>query len=81
MAKRGNRSLHLSPSMGVNCFAGCTYEAILESVGIDRVIESVGIDRVIDLVGEKEVIKRIGLDRWLANLSAAERREVKRRLR
>jgi hypothetical protein len=31
-------------------------------------------------VGEKELIKRIGLDRLLASLSPAERRELKRRL-
>ena len=49
-------------------------------MGLDQVIEQVGHDRLINLMGEKEVIKRIGLDRWLANLSAAERREVKRRL-
>jgi hypothetical protein len=35
---------------------------------------------MIELMGEKEMVKRIGLDRWLANLSAAERRELKRRL-
>lgn len=55
-------------------------EHVIEQVGLDRVIDQVGLDRVIEHVGEKEVIKRIGLERWLANLSAAERRELKRRL-
>lgn len=53
---------------------------VLESIGIEQVIEQVGIDRVIETLGEKEVIRRIGLDRFLANLSPAERRELKRRL-
>ncbi len=52
----------------------------VESLGLDRVIEQVGIDRVIEQVGEKELIQRIGLDRFLANLSPAQRRELKRRL-
>jgi hypothetical protein len=52
----------------------------IEYLGLDRVIEQVGLDRVIEQVGEKEVVKRIGLERWLAHLSPAERRELKRRL-
>ncbi|HEV3261114.1 MAG TPA: hypothetical protein VG013_29955 [Gemmataceae bacterium] len=52
----------------------------IEMLGLDRVIEQVGIDRLIEQCGEREVIKRIGLDRWLANLTSAERRELKRRL-
>lgn len=55
-------------------------DRVIEQVGIDRVIEQVGIDRVIAQLGEREVIKRIGLDRLVANLSPAERRELKRRL-
>jgi hypothetical protein len=55
-------------------------DRVIEQVGLDRVIEQVGLDRVIERVGEKEVIKRIGVERWLANLSPAERRELKRRL-
>jgi hypothetical protein len=52
----------------------------IESLGLEEVIEQVGIDRVIEQVGEKELIKRIGMERLLANLSPAERRELKRRL-
>ena len=55
-------------------------DRIINTVGINRVIELCGLQRVIDEVGEKEVIKHIGLDRWLANLSPAERKELKRRL-
>jgi hypothetical protein len=55
-------------------------DRVIEQVGLDRVIEQVGLDRVIAEVGKKEVIKRISLDDWLANLSPAERRELKRRL-
>jgi hypothetical protein len=49
-------------------------------LGLDHVIEQVGLDRVIEQVGVKEVVKRIGVERLLANLSPAERRELKRRL-
>jgi len=55
-------------------------DRVLEQVGIDRVIEQVGIDRLIEQVGEKEVIRHFGLDRLLASLSTAERKELKRRL-
>jgi hypothetical protein len=53
---------------------------VLEQVGIRRVLDEVGIRRVLDEVGEKEIVKEIGLERILASLSAAERRELKRRL-
>jgi hypothetical protein len=53
---------------------------VLEQVGIRRVIEVVGIERVLDEMGDKEVAKRMGLERFLATLTAAERRELKRRL-
>ena len=62
---------------------------VLEQVGIRRVIEEVGIQRVLDEVGirrvlneadKREVLKQIGLEGILANLSVADRRELKRRL-
>lgn len=52
----------------------------IEYLGLDKVIEQVGIARVIEHLPEKEIVKHLGLDRLLANLSAAERRELKRRL-
>jgi hypothetical protein len=52
----------------------------IESLGLATVIEQVGIDRVIEELGDREIVKRIGVDRLLASLSAAERRELKRRL-
>jgi hypothetical protein len=55
-------------------------DRVIAQVGIDRVIAQVGIDRVIAHLGDREVIRRIGLDRLLASLSPAERRELKRRL-
>jgi hypothetical protein len=55
-------------------------DRVIEQVGLDRVIEQVGPDRVIEQLGAKEVVKRLGLDRLLASLSPAERRELKRRL-
>ncbi len=55
-------------------------DRVIEEVGIDRVVQQVGIDRLLQQLSKKEVIKRIGLDDILANLSPAERRELKRRL-
>jgi hypothetical protein len=55
-------------------------DRVIEHAGIDRVIEKVGVDRVIEKIGPSEVFKRMGVDRFLASLSAAERREPKRRL-
>lgn len=55
-------------------------ERVIEQVGLERVIEQVGLERVIEQIGEKEIVKRIGIDGFLANLSPAERRELKRRL-
>jgi hypothetical protein len=55
-------------------------DRVIEQVGIDQLIEQVGIDSLIQHLGKKEVIRRIGVDDFLANLSPAERRELKRRL-
>jgi hypothetical protein len=55
-------------------------DCVVEQVGVERMIEKLGIERMIKQLGEKEVIKHIGLGRILANLSLAERRELKRRL-
>jgi hypothetical protein len=53
---------------------------VIEEVGAKRVIEEVGAKRVIEEVGAKRVIEEMGLDGLLANLSLAQRRELKRRL-
>jgi len=62
---------------------------VIEQVGLDRVIEAVGRDRVIEAVGmeklmenvdERDVIKHFGVRRLFANLSPADRRELKRQL-
>ncbi len=55
-------------------------ERVVEQIGIERVVEQIGVERVLAKMDENEVIKRIGLDRIVANLSAAERRELKKRL-
>jgi hypothetical protein len=53
---------------------------VLEQVGIARVIEQIGPDRMLAELGDKVVAKRMGLERYLATLSPAERRDLKRRL-
>jgi hypothetical protein len=80
-------SLHPTVWKEVEAMARAAGKALLfdirpaiEMLGLAKVIEQVGLDRVIAEVGKKEVIKRIGLDDILANLSPAERRELKRRL-
>ena len=50
-------------------------------LGLDRVIEQVGLDRVIEQVGLDRVVRTIGMDRLVTSLTAAQRRELKRRLR
>ncbi|HEV3255372.1 MAG TPA: hypothetical protein VG013_00700 [Gemmataceae bacterium] len=77
MARTAGKTLNIDLRPAIEMLG---LDRVIEQVGIDRVIEQVGIDRVIEHCGEKELIKRIGLDRWLANLSPAERRELKRRL-
>jgi hypothetical protein len=52
----------------------------VEHLGLGHFIEQVGVDRVIEEIGDKELAKRVGIDRWLATLSPAKRRELKRRL-
>jgi hypothetical protein len=54
---------------------------VIDQVGLDRVIEEYGEKEVIERIGKKELIKHIGIEDWLANLSPAERRELKRRLK
>jgi hypothetical protein len=55
-------------------------DRIIDQVGIKRVVELLGAKRLIDEVGSKRVVEEIGLETFLANLSPAARRELKRRL-
>jgi hypothetical protein len=53
---------------------------VIEQVGTKRVIEEIGAKRFIEEVGSKRFIEEVGLEDFLANLSPADRRELKRRL-
>jgi hypothetical protein len=53
---------------------------VIEQVGTKRVIEEIGSKRILEEIGSKRFIEEIGLENLLANLSPAERRELKRRL-
>jgi hypothetical protein len=55
-------------------------DQFIEQVGVGRIIEEIGIGRFIEHFGVRAFIDEIGIDRWLATLSPAERRELKRRL-
>jgi len=77
MARAGGKGLNIDLRPAIETIG---VDRVIEQIGIDRVVEQIGIDRVIELLGKKEVIKRIGVEDWLANLSPAERRDLKRRL-
>jgi hypothetical protein len=53
---------------------------VIDVVGPKRVLEELGPKRVLEELGPKRVLEEIGLDNFLANLSAAQKRELKRRL-
>ncbi len=53
---------------------------VLDEVGVKRVIDEVGVRRVLDEVGVRRVLDEVGLETLLGNLSASEKRELKRRL-
>jgi hypothetical protein len=53
-------------------------EEVLKQV--EKVIQRVGLEKFIQQVGTKKVIEQIGVDRLLANLTPAQRREMKKRL-
>jgi hypothetical protein len=55
-------------------------QPVIQKLGVQEVIRQMGVDRVIEQIGTKELVKRIGIDEFLAQLSSAERRELKRRL-
>jgi hypothetical protein len=45
-----------------------------------HIIEDMGWPKIIERLGEKELVQEIGIDRFLANLSPAERKQLVRRL-
>jgi hypothetical protein len=55
-------------------------EEFINQVGIGRIIDHVGLDRILEYWGKKAIIKYIGWEVFVASLSPAERRELKRRL-
>ncbi len=52
----------------------------LEEIGSKRVLEEIGSKRFLEEIGSKRILEEVGLENFLANLSPAERRELKRRL-
>jgi hypothetical protein len=53
---------------------------VIDEVGAKRVIDELGPKRVIDELGLKRVISEVGIDALLAELTPAQRRELKQRL-
>jgi hypothetical protein len=44
------------------------------------IIESMGMRKIIEQLGEKQLVEEMGIDRILANLTPAQRRELERRV-
>jgi hypothetical protein len=53
---------------------------IVETMGWAKVIEKLGTKQLIDQLDKKQMIEAMGIDAILANLTAAQRRELLRRL-
>lgn len=52
-----------------------------EFIVIKNIVESLGVSRVLDIIGPKRVIEGMGVDRLLANLSPADLKKLKERLK
>jgi hypothetical protein len=55
-------------------------EPLVRLFGMKRVIEELGLKRVIDEVGPRRVLEEFGVDSFLADLTPAQKRELKQRL-
>ncbi len=77
MARRTGKGLNIDMEAAIDAMG---LDRIIEQVGAQRVIEEIGTKRVIEEIGAKRLIEAVGLDALLASLTAAERRELKRRL-
>jgi Mg/Co/Ni transporter MgtE len=53
---------------------------ILEQIGKKEILEQIGKKEILEQIGKKEVLEHLDVDDLLANLNAAKRRELKRRL-
>ncbi len=66
-AKRKTRGLDLRP--------------FIKQVGLDKFFEVIEMEDMIGTIGPKKIVKAIGVDRFLANLSAEERQRLKELLK
>jgi hypothetical protein len=46
---------------------------------LQPIVEAMGMHKVIEKLGERQLVEEIGIDRILANLTPAQRRELRRR--
>jgi hypothetical protein len=53
---------------------------VVDAVGLKRVVDEVGLKRVVQEVGGQQILDEMGLDWFLAQLTASQRQELKRRL-
>ncbi|MBI3823652.1 MAG: hypothetical protein HY289_13365, partial [Planctomycetes bacterium] len=53
----------------------------IEDVGLAKLLALVKVGDVIDTVGVRKVVKELGVERFLANLSAEDRQKLKERLK
>jgi hypothetical protein len=56
-------------------------EKFVEDIGVDKLVANVGVKRIIDAVGgPKKVLEVMGVDWLLDGMTAAQRKEFKKRL-
>jgi hypothetical protein len=55
--------------------------ALIDEVGLERFLEIFEVKDIIDTLGPKKVAKELGVERYLANISAEERRRLKELLK
>jgi hypothetical protein len=53
---------------------------VIEEVGLEKYLEVVKIEDVIDTFGAKKVARELGIERFVASLSAEDRRKLKEQL-
>lgn len=54
---------------------------LIEEVGLEKYLEAVTVEDVIDTVGAKKIAKGLGIERFLASLSAEDRQKLKEKLK
>ncbi len=68
-------------SISVPSSTSSGFDEFIRQLGLKRMIDQAGLKQVIELVGVKRVIEEVGLEGWLAELTPAQRRQVREMLK